>query len=66
MHLALRCSALDRCATRELFTHDCTARHASNTIIKYADDTTVVGLITENYETVYSEEVRDMTSRQRR
>ena len=28
-----------------LFTHDCTARHDSNTIIKFADDTTVVGLI---------------------
>ena len=27
-----------------LFTHDCTARHDSNTIIKFADDTTVVGL----------------------
>jgi hypothetical protein len=25
-----------------LFTHDCTARHDSNTIIKFADDTTVV------------------------
>ena len=31
-----------------LFTHDCTARHDSNTIIKFADDTTVVGLITDN------------------
>ena len=26
-----------------LFTHDCVARHNSNTIIKFADDTTVVG-----------------------
>ena len=25
-----------------LFTHDCMARHDSNTIIKFADDTTVV------------------------
>ena len=32
--------------------------HASNLIIKFADDTTVVGLITNNYETVYREEVR--------
>ena len=24
-----------------LFTHDCMARHDSNTIIKFADDTTV-------------------------
>jgi siderophore synthetase component len=36
-----------------LFTHDCMARHDSNTIIKFADDTTVVGLITNNNETAY-------------
>ena len=33
-----------------LFTHDCMAKHDSNTIIKFADDTTVVGLITDNDE----------------
>ena len=44
-----------------LFTHDCTARHDSNTIIKFADDTTVVGLITDKDETAYREEVRDLT-----
>ena len=33
-----------------LFTHDCMARQNSNTIIKFADDTTVVGLITDNDE----------------
>ena len=43
-----------------LFTHDCVARHDSNTIIKFADDTTVVGLITDNDETAYREEVRDL------
>ena len=31
-----------------LFTHDCVAMHASNSIIKFADDTTVVRLITNN------------------
>ena len=31
-----------------LFTHDCVAKHDSNTIIKFADDTTVVGLITNS------------------
>jgi hypothetical protein len=36
------------------------ARHNSNTIIKFADDTTVVGLITDNNETAYREEVRDL------
>jgi hypothetical protein len=32
--------------------------HASNSIIKVADDTTVVGLITNNNEMAYREEVR--------
>ena len=36
-----------------LFTHDCVAKHDSNTIIKFADDTTVIGLITDNDETAY-------------
>ena len=36
------------------------ARHDSNTIIKFADDTTVVDLITDNDETAYREEVRDL------
>jgi hypothetical protein len=35
-----------------LFTQDCVTMHASNSIIKFADDTTVVG------ETAYREEVR--------
>ena len=42
-----------------LFTHACMARKDSNTI-KFADDTTVVGLITDNNETAYREEVRDL------
>jgi hypothetical protein len=36
------------------------ARHDSNTIIKFADDTTMVGLITDNDKTAYREEVRDL------
>ena len=43
-----------------LFTHDCTVKHDSNTIIKFADDTTVVGLITDNDETALWEDVRDL------
>ena len=43
-----------------LFTHDCMARHDSNTIITFANDTTVVGLIINNNETAYREEVRDL------
>jgi len=31
-----------------LYTHDCVATHGSNTIPKFADDTTVLGLITNN------------------
>ena len=38
-----------------LFTHDCVAMHGSNSIIKFAGDTTVVGLITNNNETAYRE-----------
>ena len=33
-----------------LFTHDCVAMHASNSTIKFVDDTTVIGLITNNDE----------------
>ena len=40
-----------------LFSHNCVAKHNSNTIIKFADDTIVVGLITYNNETAYREEV---------
>jgi hypothetical protein len=36
------------------------AKHDSNTIIKFSDDTKVVGLITDNDETAYREEVRDL------
>ena len=31
-----------------LFTHNCVAKHDSNTIIKFADDTTVLGVIIDN------------------
>jgi hypothetical protein len=42
-----------------LFTHNCVAKHDFNTIITFADNTTVVGLITDNDETIYREEVID-------
>ena len=38
-----------------LFTLDCVAMHASNSIIMFQDDTTVVGLITNNDEMAYRE-----------
>ncbi len=43
-----------------LLTHDCTAKSSSNHIIKFADDTTVVGLIRNNDETHYREEVAQL------
>ncbi len=44
-----------------LYTHDCTATHSSNVIVKFSDDTTVIGLITDNDETAYREEVSTLT-----
>ena len=43
-----------------LLTHDCTALHDSNHIIKYTDDTTVVGLTNKNDESSYREEVEQL------
>ncbi len=43
-----------------LLTHDCTAKFSSNHIIKFADDTTAVGLISNNDETQYREEVAQL------
>ncbi|KAK1803173.1 hypothetical protein P4O66_021691, partial [Electrophorus voltai] len=40
-----------------LLTHDCAAMQSSNHIIKFADDTTVVGLINKDNESAYREEV---------
>ena len=43
-----------------LFTYDCTPVHGSNTIVKFADDTTVIGLISDNDESAYREEVQHL------
>ncbi len=43
-----------------LFTHDCIPVHGSNSIIKFADDTTVVGLISGDDETAYREEFQHL------
>ena len=40
-----------------LYTHTCTPAHRSNTIVKFADDTTVVGLISKGDESAYRDEV---------
>ena len=41
-----------------LYTSDCTPVHGSNHVIKFADDTTVIGLIKNNDERAYMEEVQ--------
>jgi len=45
-----------------LYRHDCVATHDSNTILKLAEETTILGLITNDDETAYREEVRDLAT----
>lgn len=44
-----------------LYTTDCRPTHPSNTIVKFADDTTVVGLITRGDESAYRDEVQRLS-----
>ncbi len=44
------------------YTHDCVSSHRSTSIIKFADDTVVLGLISNNDETAYLDEVERLTS----
>ncbi len=39
-----------------LYTHDCVSSHSSTSIVKFADDTVVLGLINNNDETAYLDE----------
>jgi hypothetical protein len=41
-----------------LFTNDCTSAHPSTHIIKFSDDTTIEGLISDSNENAYREEVQ--------
>ncbi|KAK3517566.1 hypothetical protein QTP70_012550 [Hemibagrus guttatus] len=43
-----------------LYTYDCVATTKSTTIIKFADDTVVVRLISDNNETAYLEGIRNL------
>ncbi len=48
------------CST--LYTHDCVSSHSFTSIIKFADDTVVLGLISNKNETLYLDEVERVTS----
>ncbi|XP_026036331.1 uncharacterized protein LOC113029584 [Astatotilapia calliptera] len=43
-----------------LLTHDCTATFNTNHIVKFANDTTVIGLITDNDESAYRMDVEQL------
>ncbi len=45
-----------------LYTHDCVSSHSSTSIIKFADDTVVLGLINNEDEAAYLDEVERLTS----
>ncbi len=45
-----------------LYTHDFLSFHSSTLIVKFADDTVVLGLISNNDETAYWDEVERLTS----
>ncbi len=63
--LVLNTGALHGCVLcpllYSLYTHDCTATHSSNVIVTFADDTMVIGLITDNNDTAYRKEVSTLT-----
>ncbi|KAK1790955.1 hypothetical protein P4O66_014791 [Electrophorus voltai] len=43
-----------------LYTYDCTATSSSTIIVKFADDTVVIGLILDNDERAYLEEIKHL------
>ncbi|KAK1792070.1 hypothetical protein P4O66_001851 [Electrophorus voltai] len=43
-----------------LYTYDCTATSSSTIIVKFADDTFVMGLISDNHERAYLEEIKHL------
>lgn len=62
--ITLKISSPRGCVLRPLLytllTHNCSARYPSNHIVKFADDTAVVGLISNNDESVYRREVEEL------
>ncbi len=45
-----------------LYTHHCVSSHSSTSIVTFSDDTVVLGLISNNDETTYLDEVERLTS----
>ncbi len=45
-----------------LYTHNCVSSHSSTSIVKFADDTVILGLISNNDEIAYLDEVERLTS----
>ncbi len=45
-----------------LYTHDCVSSHRSTSVVKFADDTVVLGLVSNNDEAAYLDEVERLTS----
>ena len=45
-----------------LFTHDCLSCHVGTKILKFADDTTVIGLIKYSDESEYRDQVNKLIS----
>ena len=45
-----------------LYTYDCKPRYDSNSIVKFADDTTVIGLISDDDESAYRDDVKQLVS----
>uniref|UniRef100_A0A4W4EES8 Reverse transcriptase domain-containing protein n=1 Tax=Electrophorus electricus TaxID=8005 RepID=A0A4W4EES8_ELEEL len=43
-----------------VYTYNCTATSSSNIIVKFADDTVIVGLISDNDERAYLEEIKHL------
>ena len=45
-----------------LYTYDCVSSHSSTSIVKFADDTVLMGFIADNNETAYLDEVEKLTT----